>query len=338
MKLKPFLKDKRHFFIFVLLLLLIINGLCLLDEHFQIQLHNLLYLNALLLMLVFFYLLFGYLKRYFYFKDLHYYLNVQKEIHPHALPKPQTEEHALFNLIFETVYLKNLAQIRSLEENQREYEEFIDGWVHAVKTPITASYLLMEEMKSDKIKGPLLNELSKIEHYVAQALYYSKADDFSKDFIIQPFYLDELLRKIIKKESSLFIAKHIQPLLMVPKVEVASDFKWMFFIVDQLIHNALKYSNPNSQIKITYQKTDFEEYLMIEDYGVGIHASDLPRIFEKGFTGNNGRKYGKSTGIGLYLADKLSKKLGQRIQAESIPGDYTRFTLYFAHLSGYYLD
>jgi len=338
MKINSFLKDKRHFLLFFTLCLILINSICFLDGNFRIEIHNLLYLNLLLLILLIIYLISGFVKRKIYFKDLNYYLEVQKEINPQALPKPQTEEHSLFNSLFENVYLQNLKQIHSLQNSQKEYSEFVDSWVHAIKTPITASYLILEHKCMDKsLKNEILSEINKVEYYVEQALYYSKSEDFSKDFIITSIYLDDLVKKIIKKEATLFIHKNLKPVINVPHIIIHSDLKWLFFILDQIVNNAAKYSDSNSTISFDYEKKDSFEFLNISNTGIGITNSDIPRIFEKGFTGNNGRKYGKSTGIGLYLAQKLSTKLGHSISVKSTPSKETCFSIKFSKNSNYYL-
>ena len=195
-------------------------------------------------------------------------------------------------------------------------------------------------------KNALVDEMNKIDRYITQALYYSRSTDFNKDYIIKTFNLQSIINECIRENRREFINKKIRLIIDDnTDVQVTSDAKWLKFIINQIIINSIKYSrNECAQIKIyidedynnTHIKNDFKKEfndmidankkvkLVIEDNGIGIPKSDINRVFDKGFTGENGRIYGKSTGIGLYLCRKLCEKLNLNIELFSEPEVFTK--------------
>lgn len=212
---------------------------------------------------------------------------------------------------------------------QREYREYIETWVHEIKTPISSSRLIIENSES-KEKNVLSDELRKIEEYINQALYYSRSTDVSNDYIVKEFEVKEAVKEVIRNNRRDFINKRISIDVEEVSGRVITDLKWVKFIINQIIINAIKYSKENSgSIKI-YTTEGIENIILtIEDDGVGISKKDVNRVFDKGFTGTNGRKYGKSTGIGLYLCKKLCEKLGLGISLSSIEGKGTKVNIIF---------
>ena len=165
-------------------------------------------------------------------------------------------------------------------------------------------------------------ELFKIEQYVEMALNYLRVEDISSDLSFKQYAVDDMVRQVIRKYAKIFISKKIKMNFKPTGRYIVTDDKWFVFVLEQFISNALKYTK-KGQISI-YMK---EKSLVIEDTGIGIPAEDLPRIFEKGFTGTNGRNRKKSTGMGLYLCRKLCRKLGLSIYAQSREGEFTQITL-----------
>ncbi|MFJ7471932.1 sensor histidine kinase [Peribacillus frigoritolerans] len=162
-----------------------------------------------------------------------------------------------------------------------------------------------------------------------QALYYAKLDNFNQDYDIKNCDLDQLVKEVIKTHSKTFISKKIRLRLQVEPTTIQSDPKWLQFILNQLISNCLKYTQEEGEIKIETGSDLKEKQLIIRDNGIGMEKTDLPRIFNRGFTGSNGRTYTKSTGMGLYLAQQLSNKLGHYITCTSEAGLYTEFVMHF---------
>lgn len=212
---------------------------------------------------------------------------------------------------------------------QKEYREYIETWVHEIKTPISSSKLIIENSES-KEKNSLGDEIRKIEGYINQALYYSRSTDVSNDYIVREFEIKEAVQEAIRNNRRDFINKKINVNIEEIYGTAITDIKWVKFIINQIIINSIKYSKDNCGILKAYTiKGKDNIILTIEDNGIGISKNDIVRVFDKGFTGENGRKYGKSTGIGLYLCRKLCEKLGLGISLSSIEGEGTRVNIIF---------
>ena len=212
---------------------------------------------------------------------------------------------------------------------QNEYREYIETWVHEIKTPISSSKLIIENSEG-KEKNALGDEIRKIEGYINQALYYSRSTDVSNDYIVREFEIKEPVKEAIRNNRRDFINKKISVDIERVSGTVITDIKWIKFIINQIIINSIKYSrSKNAVIRVSTTLGKDNLILVIEDNGIGIPQNDVNRVFDKGFTGENGRKYGKSTGIGLYLCKKLSDKLGIGISLSSVEGEGTRVNVIF---------
>lgn len=207
--------------------------------------------------------------------------------------------------------------VKKYKNMQKEYKEYIETWVHEIKTPIASTKLIIENNEcstTDKINL----EIKKVEGFIEQVLYYSRSNDVSKDYIVREFELKSVVMKAIKRNSRDFINKKIALNIENVSGNIFSDSKWVEFIVNQIIGNSIKYSkSKDGVIKIYSSENKNNTVLNIEDNGVGIIDRDVNKVFEKGFTGENGRNFGRSTGIGLYLCKELCVKLGIGIQIES---------------------
>lgn len=236
------------------------------------------------------------------------------------------------NLLYEILSIANKSmndEVSKLKISSKEYREYIEAWVHEIKTPISISKLIIENNESE-ITNSIDEELNKIENYIEQALFYARSNTLEKDYIINKFNLKSSVNKIIKRNMNALIEKNIKINLFDLDYEVYSDTKWIEFIINQLIINSIKYMEKNNKIlKIYGTKNKNSISLNIEDNGIGIKEKDLIKVFEKGYTGTNGRIFGKSTGIGLYLCKTLSKKLGISINIRSKELENTIVTLTF---------
>ncbi len=210
----------------------------------------------------------------------------------------------------------------------QEYREYIETWVHEVKTPISSSKLIIENDKNNTTRN-LNEELSKIENYVDQALFYSRSNHVEKDYVIKQTTLKELVNSALKKNSTLFIESRISVETSALDKTVFTDVKWTDFILGQILMNSIKYRSTDPKIQIYGLKNENSVTLMIADNGIGIPKMDLARVFEKGFTGTNGRTAAKSTGIGLYLCKKLCAKLNLGISIASTVNSGTIVSIVF---------
>ena len=215
------------------------------------------------------------------------------------------------------------ARLAAENENRlRELTDYYSLWAHQIKTPIAAMDLLLQEDESPR-RGELETELLKIRQYVEMVLCYLRLDSDSTDYVIKEYDLDRILRQVIRRYAASFIRKRIKLTYEPVEIRVVSDEKWLFFVVYQIMSNALKYTASGSiTISLEEPKT-----LCITDTGIGIAKEDLPRIFEKGYTGSCGRDDKRASGIGLYLCSRICRNLGHGIAVSSEPGRGTKVRL-----------
>ncbi|MBC8061577.1 MAG: sensor histidine kinase [Clostridiaceae bacterium] len=336
MKFTKFLIDRKISIICYIMLMIFISMVIYLDGSVKVSVGNILYINLVSFSFFTIYLTASYLYYRSYYKSLCDVVGKDEIIN--GLPKSKSYERILFHEVLSSLYNAQSAKIQRLHEQKKEYEEFITYWVHQVKTPLAVSSLLIENNLNYPNKETLYSlkeELDKVEKYIEQALYYSKIDDFSKDYLINEVVLDRLVKEAVKKQAKTFINKKINIEIDNIDLAVTTDKKWLLFILDQVLSNALKYTSHCGRIKIYGLIEDKAQKLIIEDNGIGVKSEDLDRVFDKGFTGYNGRENYKSTGIGLYLSKRLARKLGHEISIESKYGEYTRVVIIFPKLSDY---
>lgn len=214
---------------------------------------------------------------------------------------------------------------------QEDYKEYIELWIHEIKLPIAASKMVIENNKNAVTKS-IDEELDKVENYIEQALFYARSNHVDKDYYIKKVALKEIVSESIKKNKNGLIQAKIAVDLHDLDREVHTDSKWIVFILNQLIQNSIKYRKQNHHSEIEVYSVQGKEcvILYVKDNGIGIAQGDLARVFEKGFTGTNGRLSNKkSTGIGLYLCKKLCDKLGMGIEIRSVPDEGTEIRLIF---------
>lgn len=212
--------------------------------------------------------------------------------------------------------LENVNYYKNIQE---DYKEYIELWIHEVKIPIAASKMIIENNKNEVTKS-IDEELDKVENYTEQALFYARSNAVEKDYIISKTNLKEIVNgAILKNKTTLLNEKVSIELSNLKDEEVYTDSKWAVFIINQIIQNAIKYSKKeNKKIEISSQEKNDKVILYIKDNGIGIKKGEITRVFERGFTGENGRIIGqKSTGIGLYLCKKLCDRLGLGIELNS---------------------
>lgn len=220
-------------------------------------------------------------------------------------------------------------EINSIKNERKEYKEYIEQWIHEVKTPIS-SIKLIEENNKTSVSRIVLQELETLDRYVEQALFYARSEEVEKDYLIKEMSLENCINKVIIKNKQIFILNNIDVEIENVDKNVYCDSKWLEFILNQIVVNASKYRNPeNPKVKIYTEDIKNGIQLIIEDNGFGISQSELNRVFEKGFTGSKGRLNNKSTGIGLYLCKKLCEKLGLTIDIESKENLYTKVIIIF---------
>ena len=211
-----------------------------------------------------------------------------------------------------------------LEQEFKERYDYLIVWSHEMKTPLTALKLMAdaaEVVDSARVQ----KQVDNAEYQLNLLLNYERLSDFNHDLEFVPIDLLELVQQILRDNMTFFVEKNLKLDVSVPHERVLTDRKWMSFILEQILVNACKYSAPNQQVRIGYD----EGVLFIQDEGIGISQSDLPKIFEAGFTGENGRKHGAATGMGLYIVKQVSGflKIGVTVDSELGAGTIVRLDL-----------
>lgn len=243
------------------------------------------------------------------------------------LPKAKNLIEEDYQLLIQAL---DRARLEVINEKDRAYHDMMDYytlWAHQIKTPISAMRLVLQSSQSDE-NSELQEQLFRVEQYVDMVLQYLRTESMNADLLLKRVQLDDIIKHSVKHYAKTFIRKKIRLNYTAVNHEVLTDEKWLSFVLKQVLSNALKYTN-SGEISI-YMDADLPETLVIEDTGVGIEQEDLPRIFERGFTGYNGRMDKKSTGIGLYLCKRVLDRLSHTIHISSEVGKGTRVMISFS--------
>ena len=242
-----------------------------------------------------------------------------------GLPESEGAIESLYEKMVTNLYEEKRQLESRYQIEKKELEEYYMLWAHQVKTPIAAMNLLLQ---SDEVKPMELSaELFKIEQYVEMVLGYLRTEQMTSDLTLKEYDLLSVIRQAVRKYSRLFIIQKIKLNLEEMEYSMLTDEKWILFAIEQILSNALKYTNEGGSISI-YMAKDRNDTLVIEDTGIGISQEDLPRVVEKGFTGYNGRDHKKSTGLGLYLSREILRKLNHQLTLESEVGVGTKVFIY----------
>ena len=242
----------------------------------------------------------------------------QKYLLPEVIDNANFSEGKILKEIIKETEKSMLEHVNEYKHIQEEYKEYIELWIHEIKIPIATSKMIIENNKSN-VTVSINEEIDKIENYIEQALFYARSNAVEKDYYIKKVNLKEIVNGSILKNKRDLLQNKINLKIHDIETNVYTDSKWCIFILNQLIQNSIKYSkNENKEIEIFSKEKKDKVILYIKDNGIGIKKGETTRVFEKGFTGENGRINGKkSTGIGLYLSKKLCGKLGLGIELNS---------------------
>lgn len=228
------------------------------------------------------------------------------------LPQPRNTVEEEYTKLINILYDSLKAAENEATEKLSDMTDYYTMWVHQIKTPIAAMGLILQSGDSPEY-SELSENLQRIEQYAEMVLCYLRLDSDSSDLVIREYDLDDIVRQAVRKFSSQFIRRKLKLSYEPLNQKVLTDEKWLLFVIEQVISNAVKYTS-SGMVQIYYEEP---LTLCIKDTGIGIAAEDLPRIFEKGYTGCNGRLDKKASGIGLYLCKRICGRLGHKISAES---------------------
>lgn len=327
MKLGKYLQDK----VFVIL----INILCvLLVSLYLFSVGNnaatIIILVVVWVLLFFGFLLYEYSKRKKYFSEMLSTLeNLEKPyLIQEVLLEPQNQSDAIYKEVLIKANKAALEMINTKATEQKEYREYIEQWIHEVKTPITQMRLFCNNRAFEN-KLEFENMLTIVDNDIEQVLFCARSMQVYKDFIVREQQLDKIVSQLLKKNKYLLIQNNIAVQVELENVIVYTDEKWVEFILGQILINAVKYKKEKGEVRFSADEDEKGVTLFVRDNGMGISQQDISRVFEKGFTGTNGRQREKSTGIGLYLCNKLCNKLEIGLSIQSAEGEYTELALFF---------
>lgn len=328
-----YLKDIKVFLILIVFIMIIVNTIILLDPNLSKSIDSLIYINILVIITSIVFLIISYST---YRKKENKFINLIND--------PNQDE----NYIKDNYFYMNVME--KIEESQKEVDNFRDeleeindymtNWIHEVKIPISVLQIISKRIneidESRELSKQINTEISRIDKLVEQAMYSSRAGNYNSDFFISEVNLEHSVKEVIKKNKYQFIYNKIDLQVGELNKTVLTDKKWITHIIELIVDNAIKYSNMGGKIEIYLKENKKGTELHIKDYGLGIAPQDIERIFDKGFTGVNGRKRTKSTGMGLYISKKILNKLSHNIDVISTPNEFCDIYITFYNLSDYF--
>ena len=329
MKLSRYLKDKLYF---IILFLTFLSLIILLLVGFKVSLELIIVIISLLVIFAILVLITEYLKKRNFYNE---FINIVDKLDKKYLviemlnPPNFQEGEILYNKLYE-INKSMLENIKNYEISMNDFKDYIEMWIHEVKIPLSSLVLMIHNNKNN-ISSKMVDQVNRLDNYVDQVLFYVRAENAEKDYLIKKTELNKVINKIALKNKDYILENNICFSVLNCEKKVLTDSKWLEFIIDQIINNSIKYKREiaSSFIKIYTEENNEELRLIIYDNGIGIDAKDLPRVFDKTYTGTNGRLKSKSTGMGLYIAKNLCEKLGHKIAIESKVNEYTKVIITF---------
>lgn len=268
--------------------------------------------------------LYDYLRKASFYKHLHHHLQMkEKYLIIETLDRPSFYEGKLFHDALYEITKSMNEKIYAYQSETKNFKEYIEMWIHEVKTPISALTLMLHNQKKEQA------QLKRIENYTEQVLYYIRSQSSNMDYLIKEHALDQCINHVLMRNKDELLMQHFTIETHHLECQVKSDSKWLEFILNQIISNAMKYHQENPLLRLSAKEDEEKVILSIYDNGKGIRASDLPQVFKKSYTGFNGHQEEKSTGMGLFITKKLCDALRHGITIESREGEYTQVNLVF---------
>lgn len=328
MKLIEYIKEK--FVFMVINIVMILSGVVILKA-LKVDTYAIVFISILNLIGVFSCYIYDYFNRKKYYDNLFKNLDGldKKYFIAEILESGDFIESNIIYSVLEECTKSMKDEVADLKRNINDYKEYIETWVHEIKTPIASARLILENDEG-YINKSVLEEIEKVEGFIEQVLFYARSSTVERDYIIKKIPLKNSINSVIRKNASILIEKRVKIQLEDIEKKVYCDSKWIEFILQQIISNSVKYMDKDEKyIKIRCLEKDKNIILKILDNGIGISEKSIEKVFEKGYTGENGRKYNNSTGMGLYLCKKLCLKLGLGISIKSKLGVGTEVTIVF---------
>lgn len=329
MSLKDYIKDQWFVLLMFILMMILLDIIMMIS-----RLNRSLTISMLMIIIFFFSLIMIYdfhRKKMFYQR----YCSLLQELDQKYLICEMIKEPSFLEgkILYHSLYEINKSMIEKIDELQMsidQFKDYVEMWIHEVKIPLSHLMLTVHNHKTE-ITPLITEEIHKLENQVDLILYYMRSQTAQKDYLIKSSSLSQMVKNVIKKNKDYFIYQKVKVILKDLEYDVYTDSKWLEFILNQILNNSFQYTQTQKQaiIEISAVKKDNQVILSILDNGIGIHEADLPRVFEKSFTGDNGRIQKKSTGMGLYICQNLCQQLGHGLSIESEFHHYTKVNIIF---------
>lgn len=324
-----YLRDHIYSILIVLVGMTFVELVLFLDPQVNFHIGTLIYTWVLAMVFLIVNLAISYMHKKAWYQQLE---NYQEDLSKELFGARNNEQKFIQTKI-NNISMEYRNELTELYQNQKDQREYTESWVHDIKVPLAALKLSQDD---DLDPALIAEEIDQIDYLVDQALYFARLNNFSNDYLIQEQDLNDIVKACIRTNKRLFISKRIGISFDLTDKKVLTDEKWLSFIINQILANSLKYTDNGGKISIFTTTTNNNIELHIKDNGIGIANQDISRIFNKGFTGSNGRQSGsKSTGMGLYLTKKMVDKLGHTITVNSHPGEGTETIITFLDLPYY---
>lgn len=306
---------------------------------FDVNIFLMIYLLLIGMLLEMIYLGQQYIKKIKYYNTIRSKLEMldQKTMISEMMERPDFFEGKFVYDIVQTCNKSMNDEILKYKTEAAGYREYIEMWIHEVKTPLAAAKLILENHPSE-ISEAMDEEMRQINYYLEQALYYARSNSVEKDYIVKELSLKDVVQNCVRSNAKILIGNRVKIQMEDLDYKIFCDEKWISFILNQIISNAVKYKKEDAHISFAVEQKDNQIFLKITDNGIGISSKDLPRVTQKGYTGITGRNYHKSTGMGLYLCKKLCDKLQLSFKIESMEEQYTTVTIGFPRNSMIFLN
>lgn len=328
MNIGTYIKEKKEniiLFIILVIILLFLLDLFGVNKYLTIMILSLLSIYFIVDFLTF------YLKRKKYYDNFLNNLNLldKKYLILETLEEPEFLDGKFFYDALYKIDKSMMENINNYRNETEDFKEYVEMWIHEIKIPIAGLMLMYHNNKT--VNKNFLDQLNSLDNLTDQILYYVRSNYAEKDFLIKEASMDKIINEVLLKNKDSILENHIDVTVDVKNIKVLTDSKWLVFILNQIINNSIKYcdNNRKSYIMFYIEDNEKETTLHIKDNGIGVNASDLKHVFDKSFTGENGRKMRNSTGFGLYISKKLIEKLGHKISATSEENKYFEIAITF---------
>ena len=329
MSLWKYLKERKLYFILVIFILLIVDITLFLDPNLSESIDTLIYINMLSILTTIIFIIMGYSR---YKRELNQFI--------HNIKENSNMEDNYIDKEIKSIIEEKKEEVDSLRNELEEINDYMTNWIHEVKIPISVLQMIGKRINevdsSREISKQINSQVSRIDKLVEQAMYSSRAGNYNSDFLINEVDLGQVVKEVIKKNKYQFIYNKIDLQVSEINKTILTDKKWITHIIELILDNAIKYSDVGGKIEVYLKENKKGCELHIKDYGMGIVPQDIDRVFDKGFTGENGRKRTKSTGMGLYISKKILNKLSHDINVISTYGEFCDVYITFYNLSDYF--